>query len=165
MIDQFFTISDVAQILQVSEKTIARMLQDDAIPGFKVANQWRFHPGDFNDWLDAKRRERSGAARSDIAVMLSGELDTVPLSGLAAEDLIGISPRAGRYLHSVPLFLMFWTGEGRRDDVGIIGFFQEDRRTISSGCSVLRSRSRSSGSQSTWWSMTSAAYWPIRYFG
>ncbi|MCK5736145.1 MAG: helix-turn-helix domain-containing protein, partial [Spirochaetaceae bacterium] len=74
------TIPDVAQILKVSEKTITRMLQDESIPGFKVANQWRFHPEDFDNWLKKKRSERGGSARTGIASMLSQELESVPLS-------------------------------------------------------------------------------------
>lgn len=82
------TVPDVAKILQVSEKTITRMLQDGAIPGFKVANQWRFHPDDFELWLRSKRMESDGAARSGIAAMMSQEVESIPLSRLTSEDLI-----------------------------------------------------------------------------
>ena len=82
------TIADVAQVLQVSEKTISRMLQDDALPGFKVANQWRIHPDDFDSWLRSKRRGRDSAARDGIARMLSRDVRALPLSRLTDEDLI-----------------------------------------------------------------------------
>lgn len=90
------TIPDVAKILQVSEKTIMRMLQDESIPGFKVANQWRFHPEDFDNWLKKKRSERGGSARTGIASMLSQELESVPLSRLTAEDLVVTDIPPGR---------------------------------------------------------------------
>lgn len=89
------TIPDVARILKVSEKTITRMLQDGSIPGFKIANQWRFHPEDFENWLKKKRRERGGSARSGIASMLSHELESIPLSRLTAEDLVVINIAPG----------------------------------------------------------------------
>ncbi|WP_320178366.1 helix-turn-helix domain-containing protein [Roseovarius pacificus] len=56
------TIPDVAKILQVSEKTINRMLQEGSIPGFKVANQWRFHPDDFDTLAqgETSRKGRKG---------------------------------------------------------------------------------------------------------
>jgi len=86
--DQVLTIADVAKRLQVSEKTISRMLQEGTIPGFKVANQWRFHPTDFERWLLDKRTERDGSARRGIATMLSGELESIPISRLTTEKLI-----------------------------------------------------------------------------
>ena len=86
--DQILTITDVAKRLQVSEKTISRMLQEGTIPGFKVANQWRFHPRDFERWLSDKRSERDGSARRGIATMLSGELESIPISRLTSENLI-----------------------------------------------------------------------------
>ena len=82
------TIADVAKILQVSEKTVTRMLHDGAIPGFKVANQWRFHPDDFERWLDSKRRAQDDPARSGVASMIIGSLESMPLSRLTAENLI-----------------------------------------------------------------------------
>ncbi len=82
------TIPDVARILKVSEKTITRMLQDGSIPGFKIANQWRFHPEDFENWLKMKRTERNGSARNGIAAMLSQELESLPISRLTDENLV-----------------------------------------------------------------------------
>ena len=85
---QVLTIPDVARILKVSEKTITRMLQDGSIPGFKIANQWRFHPEDFENWLKMKRTERDGSARSGITDMLSQELEFLPISRLTDESLV-----------------------------------------------------------------------------
>ncbi|MCG8451847.1 MAG: PTS sugar transporter subunit IIA [Spirochaetales bacterium] len=82
------TLSDVAEALKVSEKTISRMLQDGAIPGFKVANQWRFYREDFYRWIDAKRGEWGNRARAGLASMLSSEMDAVPLSRLTEERFI-----------------------------------------------------------------------------
>jgi len=89
------TIPDVARILKVSEKTITRMLQDGSIPGFKIANQWRFHPEDFENWLNKKRSGRDGSARRGIASMLSGELEALPLSRLTSEELVIINLSPG----------------------------------------------------------------------
>ncbi len=89
------TIAEVAKVLKVSEKTIIRMLQEGSIPGFKVANQWRFHPEDFNRWLNSKRREGDSAARSGIATMMSQEIESIPLSRLTSEDLVVMDVPAG----------------------------------------------------------------------
>ena len=82
------TIADVATILQVSEKTITRMLQDGSIPGFKIANQWRFHPEDFHRWLLDKRRGKGGNARSGDKGTPLGEPAPSPLSRMTDEDLV-----------------------------------------------------------------------------
>lgn len=82
------TMSDVAEALKVSEKTISRMLQDGSLPGFKVANQWRFYREDFYRWVDEKRNDWGNRARAGLASMLSNEVDSVPLSRLTNEQLI-----------------------------------------------------------------------------
>ena len=58
------TLSDVAEALKVSEKTVSRMLQDGSLPGFKVANQWRFYREDFYRWIDEKRNDWGNRARA-----------------------------------------------------------------------------------------------------
>ncbi len=85
---QMMTMSDVAEALKVSEKTVSRMLQEGDIPGFKIANQWRFYREDFYSWIDRKRNDRENNARIGLASMLSNETDSVPLSRLTRESLI-----------------------------------------------------------------------------
>ncbi len=80
------SIADVAKILQVSEKTVTRMLRDGAIPGFKVANQWRFHPDDFEKWLNSKRGTNDDS--SELSSVDGLGYEPLPLSRLTAEDLI-----------------------------------------------------------------------------
>lgn len=85
---QMMTMPDVAEALKVSEKTVSRMLQDGSLPGFKVANQWRFYREDFYRWIDEKRNEWGNRARAGLASMLSNEMESVPLSRLTNPDLI-----------------------------------------------------------------------------
>ncbi len=87
---QILTIQDVAEALMVSVKTVTRMLQDGAIPGFKVSNQWRFHRDDLNSWLKQKRRGTEGHSTG----FLHGEVHETPLSRLVNEQLIitGLAP-------------------------------------------------------------------------
>lgn len=82
------TMSDVAEVLKVSEKTVSRMLQEGTIPGFKIANQWRFYRDDFHTWIDEKRNDRENNARVGLASMLSNETESVPVSRLTEESLI-----------------------------------------------------------------------------
>jgi len=46
MTDQIMTIKEVAIYLKVHERTIYRLANKNEIPGFKVANSWRFKKED-----------------------------------------------------------------------------------------------------------------------
>jgi excisionase family DNA binding protein len=52
MEDQLMTIKQVANYLNVNERTVLKMVQDGAIPGVKVGNQWRFRKAMVDTWLD-----------------------------------------------------------------------------------------------------------------
>ena len=56
--DEYLTIDQVAELLQVSTKTIRRLVARDEIPGFKVGGQWRFLRKDIDAW--ARKRSRGG---------------------------------------------------------------------------------------------------------
>lgn len=50
------TVRDVAEYLNVDEKTIYRLAQRGALPGFKVAGAWRFQREDLQRWIDERKR-------------------------------------------------------------------------------------------------------------
>lgn len=52
MEDQLMTIKQVATYLNVNERTVLKLVQDGAIPGVKVGNQWRFRKAMVDTWLD-----------------------------------------------------------------------------------------------------------------
>ncbi|MBF0515712.1 MAG: PTS sugar transporter subunit IIA [Nitrospirae bacterium] len=49
------TVKDMAALLNISEKTIYRMIQNDTIPCFRVSGQWRFDRNEINSWLEDNR--------------------------------------------------------------------------------------------------------------
>ncbi|MBF0567457.1 MAG: helix-turn-helix domain-containing protein [Nitrospirae bacterium] len=49
------TVKDVAALLNVSDKTIYRMIQNDTIPCFRVGGQWRFDRNEITSWLEDNR--------------------------------------------------------------------------------------------------------------
>ncbi len=61
MADEYLTIDQVAELLQVSTKTIRRLVSRDEIPGFKVGGQWRFRRQDIDAWA----REQSQQGRRE----------------------------------------------------------------------------------------------------
>ena len=50
------TLTETARYLKVSEKTILRMIAEDAIPCVKIGGQWRFMQSALDSWLLSKMR-------------------------------------------------------------------------------------------------------------
>ena len=65
------TVRQVAQYLNVNEKTVYRLAQRGGLPGFKVAGAWRFQRDDLDGWIAAQKREveeaRNGGASATAA--------------------------------------------------------------------------------------------------
>ena len=61
--DEILTVSEVAGLLKVAEKTVYTMAQHGELPAFKVRGEWRFRRTDLDAWIDAKTR--GGAAEEE----------------------------------------------------------------------------------------------------
>lgn len=53
---QVLTIRDIAEILNLAEKTVYSMAQDRELPAFKVRGQWRIRRVDFDKWMAIQAR-------------------------------------------------------------------------------------------------------------
>lgn len=53
--DQLLTLKDVAQYLQVAERTVYLWAQNGQIPSFKLGNVWRFKQADLARWIEESR--------------------------------------------------------------------------------------------------------------
>ncbi len=62
--NQVLTIKQVAEYLQVTEKTIYTLVQEGNIPAFKVRGQWRFKREDIERWIE-ENKESSKKERAD----------------------------------------------------------------------------------------------------
>jgi len=59
------TVRNVANFLNVDEKTVYRLAQKGELPGFKVGGTWRFRRDDLDQWIEEKKeavgaRKRTG---------------------------------------------------------------------------------------------------------
>ena len=54
------TVREVAAYLNVNEKTVYRLAQRRALPGFKVAGAWRFRPEDIERWVNEQKVYEKG---------------------------------------------------------------------------------------------------------
>lgn len=59
---QFFNLEDVQKMLDVSERTILRYLDEGELTGFKVGREWRFEQKDIDAFID-QRRKKTGEER------------------------------------------------------------------------------------------------------
>lgn len=61
MQDEILTVSEVAQLLKVAEKTVYTMAQKEQLPAFKVGGQWRFKRIDLDQWIEQQKSVRHAA--------------------------------------------------------------------------------------------------------
>lgn len=50
------TVREVANYLNVDDKTVYRLAQKGDLPGFKVAGTWRFKREDIDHWIEDQKR-------------------------------------------------------------------------------------------------------------
>lgn len=50
------TVREVADYLNVNEKTVYRLVQRRELPGFKVAGAWRFRRQDLDFWIEQQKQ-------------------------------------------------------------------------------------------------------------
>lgn len=53
------TVKQVAERLNVNDRTVYRLAQAGKLPGFKVAGSWRFLVEDIDAWIEAQKLEAS----------------------------------------------------------------------------------------------------------
>ena len=51
---RLLTLEIAAEILQVSKRTLLRMIQKKEVPAFKVGGQWRIRESQFRKWVEHK---------------------------------------------------------------------------------------------------------------
>ena len=65
--DDILTISDVASLFKVTEKTVYGLAQKGDLPGFKVGGQWRFQQAAIDSWIQMKTEAASSQPNGDGA--------------------------------------------------------------------------------------------------
>jgi PTS system nitrogen regulatory IIA component len=95
---EIMTLGEVAEYLQLAEKTVLRMAQRGEIPAAKVASQWRFLRSVVRDWLAgqmytgtpsaAESAVRAGRRLLPLSRMIRPELLTLDLAPGPKEDVL-----------------------------------------------------------------------------
>jgi len=63
---EVLTVKQVAEFLQMDERTIYKLAKQGDIPSFKVSNQWRFLKKDIENWVEQKKSEVMGKAEKPL---------------------------------------------------------------------------------------------------
>ena len=53
--EKLLTMKEVAELLQVSEKTVKRIMERGELAGAKVGRAWRFTPADVKDYVERQK--------------------------------------------------------------------------------------------------------------
>lgn len=61
MLDDIFTIHELAEYLKLNEKTAYRLVAKGEIPGFKVGGSWRFRRADIAAWVKEQTKQKKKA--------------------------------------------------------------------------------------------------------
>lgn len=56
---RLLTLEVAADILQVSKRTLLRMIQKKEVPAFKIGGQWRIRESQFRKWVEQKENVAS----------------------------------------------------------------------------------------------------------
>jgi excisionase family DNA binding protein len=63
---EVLTVRQVAEFLQMDERTIYKLAKQGDIPSFKVSNQWRFLKKDIESWVEQKKSEVMGKTEKPL---------------------------------------------------------------------------------------------------
>ncbi len=78
-------VRDVSKLLSVSEKTVYRWVQQNALPGYRVNNQYRFNRAELLEWATANKIKVSVELFSEPEsekVSLTGLFDAIKSGGI-----------------------------------------------------------------------------------
>ena len=66
MPSDLLTVSQTAKYLQLSEKTIRRLISDNRLPASKISNRtWRIKTSDIDEYIKANSNGRKGASENE----------------------------------------------------------------------------------------------------
>jgi excisionase family DNA binding protein len=60
------TVREIADYLNVDEKTVYRLAKAGKLPGFKVAGTWRFRKGDIDEWIERQKLAAAPATAGGV---------------------------------------------------------------------------------------------------
>jgi len=65
MKERLLSVEELAEYLQLSTKTVYRMLRRGQVPCYRVGNQWRFRKETIDAWLENEQQQPLEAAGTE----------------------------------------------------------------------------------------------------
>ena len=66
MPSDLLTVSQTAKYLQLSEKTVRRLISDNRLPASKISNRtWRIKTSDIDEYIQANSNGKKGAGENE----------------------------------------------------------------------------------------------------
>lgn len=62
---RLITLSEAAELLQVSTRTLQRMIRSGKLPAFKVGGQWRVRGAQLRQWVERQESPDFGARHGE----------------------------------------------------------------------------------------------------
>jgi PTS system nitrogen regulatory IIA component len=118
---ELFTTRQLAEYLQLSERTVYRLLEQGEIPAIKVGGHWRFRKSAVDEWLDVRVQQ----------------MDAEQLDETFREDLDSSSPSISELLTSQNIFLNL-PHRGRVDVLNALATLVNLREDIDRGLLLAR---------------------------
>lgn len=58
--ERFLSLEDVAERLQVSDRTVRRWVKDGKLAAYKPGREWRIRPSDLENFLESRKVHAGG---------------------------------------------------------------------------------------------------------
>lgn len=58
MQDRLMEVSEVAQYLGISKRTLYRHLREEGLPAYRLGGQWRFKKEKLDEWLEKQENRK-----------------------------------------------------------------------------------------------------------
>jgi PTS system nitrogen regulatory IIA component len=72
-VPDLFTPKQLAEYLQLSSRTVYRLLERNELPGFRVGGQWRFRKSEVDYWLDRRLHQLGTAELRELETDAEGD--------------------------------------------------------------------------------------------
>lgn len=72
-VPDLFTPKQLAEYLQLSPRTVYRLLERNELPGFRVGGQWRFRKSEVDYWLDRRLHQLGTAELRELETDAEGD--------------------------------------------------------------------------------------------
>jgi len=81
MAEEVLTIRQLAELLQLSERTVYRLANDGEIPGLKVGGSWRFPRSQVAEWMEKQVQKSTRPESTGLKARAKGRPPKEPEGG------------------------------------------------------------------------------------